>query len=267
MSPLGIHSGIPDVSPSTVFTINGYPLANSTLMAFLVVLIVILTAFLLKKSTSGVPKKFQNFVEFVYEALSGLIFSVTGNRTLTEKVFPLVGALFIFIFFSNYSSLLPGLNEITYNGVALFRPATSDFNTTFALALSMILLIQFNTLRAEGIVKYLGRYIKIKEIYHGFRKGIAGGLFAIVDFCIGVLDIVGEIAKVISLSLRLFGNMYAGIVLSAVIMSGVAFIVPAVWMAMGFLSAMVQTLVFALLITAYYSLSVPSGEPPDNKAT
>ncbi len=265
MIKLGIHSEVPDVGPTTVFSIGNYPVANSSLMAFLVVLIVVIIALFLRKASKGVPGKFQNFIEMAYEGVFAIIYSVSGSKALTEKVFPLVSALFIFIFFSNYSSLIPGLNEITYGGAPLFRPATSDFNTTFALALSMILLIQFYSLKSDGIIKYIGKYIKVKELYHGFRKGISHGLFAVVDFCIGILDIVGEIAKVISLSLRLFGNMYAGIVLSAVIMSGVAFAIPAVWMAMGFLSALVQTLVFSLLITAYYSLSVGNVEEPDKQ--
>ena len=99
-------------------------------------------------------------------------------------------------------------------------------------------------------------FIKIKELYNGFRKSFKDGLFSIIDFFIGFLDIISELAKVISLSLRLFGNIYAGIVLTSVIFTGMAYILPSVWVGMGLLFAIVQAVVFSSLITAYYVLAV-----------
>ena len=120
----------------------------------------------------------------------------------------------------------------------------------------MILLIQLASIRDYGIFGYLGKFFQFKQVWVAFRKSIKDGMLAIIEFMIGLLDIVSEIAKVVSLSLRLFGNMYAGQVLATVILAGFAYGLPAIWMSLSVLSAVVQTLVFALLVTAYYSISV-----------
>ncbi|NCN39261.1 MAG: F0F1 ATP synthase subunit A, partial [Candidatus Aenigmarchaeota archaeon] len=115
---------------------------------------------------------------------------------------------------------------------------------------------QLISVRDYGILGYIGKFIKIKDLYEGAKKGIGAFILALIDFAIGFLDIISEVAKVVSLSLRLFGNMYAGQVLATVILGGFAYGLPAIWMVMGTLSVVVQTLVFALLVTAYYTISV-----------
>lgn len=79
---------------------------------------------------------------------------------------------------------------------------------------------------------------------------------AIIDFIIGLLDIVSEFAKIISLSLRLFGNMYAGEILATLILGSFAYVIPIAWTSMSLLSGVIQAIVFGSLTTAYYMLAV-----------
>jgi len=260
MGLLRIQSEIPGIGPDTVFTIAGYPVANSTLMIVLAIFFTIGVAFIMRKKTQLIPGKVQNFAEGAYEAVFNLINSVTGNTKVTAKIFPLVGTLFLFILLSNTEGLLPIIGEVTYKGTPIFRSATADFNTTFALAFGMVLLIQIASIKDSGIFAYIGKFFQFKQVWVGFRTSIKDGFMALIMFAIGLLDIVSEMAKVVSLSLRLFGNMYAGQVLATVILAGFAYGLPAIWMSLSVLSAVVQTLVFALLVTAYYSISVSNDE-------
>jgi len=253
---LRIKTDLPDVNPDIMFTVFGYPVANSTLMLILIALIILIGAIVLNKGIKIIPGGFQNLTELIYDYLVTLVSSVTGSRKIAEKIFPVIGTIFIFVFLSNLMTVIPLIGEITFKGVPIFRPPTTDFNTTFSLALVMVVSIQLISIRDYGILGYIGKFIKIKGLYQGAKKGVGEFVLALIDFAIGFLDIISEVAKVVSLSLRLFGNMYAGQVLATVILAGFAYGLPAIWMVMGTLSVVVQTLVFALLVTAYYTISV-----------
>ena len=260
MDLLRINREIPGIGPDTVFSIGNFPVANTTLMMVCIALFIAVIALVMKKRDNLIPDKIQNFVEGFYEYIYDLINQVTGNPKVTAKVFPLIGSLLIFILLANIEGLLPIINELTYNGTAVFRAPTSDFNTTFALAFFFLFLIQFEAIRKGGFGAYLGKFFQFKQVWVAFRKSIKDGMISLIMFGIGILDIISEIAKVVSLSLRLFGNMYAGQVLSVVILAGFAYGLPVLWMTLSVLSVVVQTAVFALLVTAYYSTSVKAEE-------
>jgi F-type H+-transporting ATPase subunit a len=119
------------------------------------------------------------------------------------------------------------------------------------------------SIKEWGFFGYLGKFFKFKEIYLGFKKGIGEGLMSIIDFLIGLLDIIGEIAKVISLSLRLFGHMYSAEVLEPLMVWALAYFVPVIWSSMSLLSGVVQAVVFGSLVTAYYMLSIKEESDPE----
>ena len=256
MDFLRIPREIATVEPSIVFKIFGYPVANSTLMLLVVVVLTGLVAVYVTRRASLSPARMQNVIEVLYERIYGIVAQIVGDERRATLVFPAVAALFVFILVSNILGLVPGLGEIQFAGTQVFRTATSDFNTTFALALGAVLVLQWVSVREWGILAHLGKYFQFAEVYRGFKKGIGAGINALVGFAIGLLDIVGEVAKVVSLSLRLFGNMFAGQVLATIILGGVALAIPALWMSMSLLSAIVQTMVFAFLVTAYYTLAI-----------
>ena len=241
------------VKPETIFKAGGFEVTNAMISGLLVLAIITILSIKIFRNIKMKPGKLQAVAESLTEAFIGLIEQISGSRKFAFEVLPLIGALFIYIGLSNLLGLIPVLSEITYGGKILFRTHTSDFNLTFGLALAMVILIQLVSIKNSGIFGHIGKYIKIKEIWHGFKQGISPGIIALIDFAIGLLDIVSEVAKVISLSLRLFGNMYAGGVLTAILFGIFAFALPLPWLFMSLLSAVVQAMVFGSLIAAFYS--------------
>jgi F-type H+-transporting ATPase subunit a len=181
-------------------------------------------------------------------------------------MFSLVTALFLYIGVANLITIIPGVASVTYEGVSIFRSPTSDFNTTLGLALAMVVLIQLYAFKQFGFWGYVGKFIQLSGIIKGFKQGVGAGFMAIINFLIGLLDIVSEAAKVVSLSLRLFGNIYAGEVLAVIVLGALAYILPATWMALNILFALVQAVVFGALVAAYYSIAVTVEEPSAQEA-
>ncbi|MBU3896291.1 F0F1 ATP synthase subunit A, partial [Patescibacteria group bacterium] len=127
---------------------------------------------------------------------------------------------------------------------------------TLSLAAAMILLVQASSIKKWGMLKHLSNYFKFYEVINGFKKGISSGFMGIIHFLIGLLDIVSEIARIISLSVRLFGNMFAGEMLAVILLGFFAFVLPVAWMTMNLLTGFIQAMVFGSLTAAYYSLAV-----------
>ncbi|MCC7470034.1 MAG: F0F1 ATP synthase subunit A, partial [Bacteroidetes bacterium] len=161
-------------------------------------------------------------------------------------------SIFIFIGVSNYLGMIPGLSSVTFDGKSLFRTATADFNTTFAISLGAIVILQFISIKDFGFWGYVGKYIPVKQLKKDIKMGGLSPIYVFVTILIACLDIVGEFAKVISVSLRLFGNLYAGDVLTTILIGIFAFVLPSFWVAFGLLGSLIQTIVFGSLITVYY---------------
>lgn len=250
---LGVPAHMPSIAPETVFHIGSFPVANTTLMLVATIFIVGLTIALLGK-LQLVPRMFQNVLESLYELIEGLLAQLLGSESKAKQAVPILGSIFVFIGLSNLLGLVPGISSFTYNGVHIFRSATSDFNTTLGLALGAVIAIQFIGFKHNGLFGYLGHFIKIKSVYTGFKKSIGDGFIGLIELFVGLLELVGEVVKIVSLSLRLFGNMFAGKVLMTILLTSCAYVLPALWLGMELLVAVVQALVFGSLVTVYYSL-------------
>lgn len=257
MSILQIDAARPSIHSETLFNIGGFPVVNSFLMICLIVTIIAVISYFISKNAEIKPNRFQNIIEIIYNAIRQLINQISGSEEITDKIFPLIAALFIFIGFSNLLGLfIPFLGSFTYKDMAIFRTPTTDFNTTVSLAVSMILLIQFSSIKKKGIISHISQYLKFYGIINGFKQGIAAGFMGIINFFIGLLDIVSEFARIVSLSMRLFGNMFAGEMLAVILLGFFAYLLPLPWMIMSMFSGFVQAMVFGSLTTAYYSLAV-----------
>jgi F-type H+-transporting ATPase subunit a len=223
-----------------------------TFTLVLVLVFSLMVKFLFSKK--GLPGKFQNLLENFYELLEGLFEQLTGDKTQAKIVIPTVGSILVFIGLSNFLGHIPGLSSITLGEHHLFRSATSDFNTTFSIALIAVIGIQIIGFKQNGFLGYLGHFFKFKDVYLGFKKGLGEGAISLITFFVGILELFSELIKVISLSLRLFGNIFAGKIIMSILISSFAYILPSVWLGMEFLVAVVQALVFSSLITVYYTL-------------
>jgi len=253
---IGIVRDIPSLEPDVVFSIAGFPIASSTMMILLITLIIAALSAFSIRNFKVKPGKFQTIVELLYEQVVGLINQITQSRKHAERIFPIVGAMLVYLTIANLIGVIPGLTEITFNGGPVFRSPTADFNTTFGLAFASILVLQFVSIKDYGVLGHLGKFFKVKEVYQGFKKGFTAGLVSLIDFFVGLLDIIGEIAKIVSLALRLFGNMYAGNVLMVIIFGAISVALPAVWLGMNIFVGVLQAMVFSALVAAYYMLAV-----------
>ncbi len=256
MSFLQINQSIPDLKPDVLFNIGGFPVTNTMTLTWLIVGIIIVFGIVLRKSLQLEAKsRLQLMMEVVIEAMIGMLDQVTQSTKKSKKMLPIIGSVFLFFVLTNVITLLPGFTSIMVNGAPLFRVPTTDLNMTLALAVLMIGLTQVVSMKSNGVLNHIGEYIQVKKVYDGFRKSIGEGFIAIINFAMGFLNIIGEFAKVISLSLRLFGNMFAGEVLMVVMMSFSAFVAPSILMVQTLLVGLLQAMVFSILSAVYLNLS------------
>ena len=257
MNFLQIKRDTAGIDPEIIFSIGGFPISNTTLLLLLIAIVLFLFSFFKIRKFKIKPTKVQALTEILYEGIVGLINQITGSAKLSKRILPIIGTLLVGIGIANLVTLVvPGLTSITFDGVSIFRTPTADFNTTFSLALACVILTHIVSIVDWGFFGHVGKYLQFAEIYKGFRQSPSKGGLALVGFFVGILDVIGEFAKVVALSLRLFGNMYAGEVLMIVIFGGLAYLLPSLWIAMSLLTAVVQALVFGLLVAAYYTLAV-----------
>ena len=251
-----IHREITNVNPASIINIGNFKIANTTLASFLILVFFILFSYFAIRKYKINPNKSQTIVEILLESMLDLLTQITGSIKYAKVLFPLIASLFLYIGFSNLMGIIPGIMSIEWNGLPVFRSPTSDFNTTVGLALGSVVLTNAISIKDWGFFGHLDKFFKFKDVYNGFKGGLKSGFLSIIDFAIGLLDIVGEIAKVVSLSLRLFGNMYAGEILAGLILGSFAYGIPILWTSMSLLSGVVQAIVFGSLTTAYYMLAV-----------
>ncbi|MBF8250090.1 MAG: synthase subunit a [Candidatus Levybacteria bacterium] len=232
-------------APETIFQIGSFPVTNTLLDTLLVDVILIGGALYVNKRITLVPTNpFQNISEWVVETFYSLTESVSQHAA--SKIFPYFMSFFLFILFINWSALIPGVGSIGFfhehELVPLFRGATSDLNTTLGLALVSVIATHILSIRTIGLADYLGRYFSFNPI----------------NLFIGILEIISEITKVVSLSFRLFGNVYAGEVVLITVSSIFAFVFPLPFLLLEVIVGVVQALVFSMLTMAFMAILTTS---------
>ena len=250
---------IPPVAAEPIFHFGSFAITNAMINGWIAVLFFVVIAFLVRTRTALVPKGLQNVVEGIIEFLLKEVEKVTGDKKKARTFLPIVGTIFLFILFSNWLGLLPGTGSIgiweEVHGqvelVPLLRPASSDINLTLAMALFAVITSHVMALIAVGPLNHISKFINVRGIYRAIPKGPMAIIVAIIEFGVGFIEIISELAKVASLSLRLFGNIFAGEVLITVMLGLLAFVVPIPFMLLEILVGAVQATVFAMLTLAY----------------
>lgn len=236
------------LGPEVLIQIGPLPVTNTIFNTILVDTVLIGGAIYLKKNIKKIPGTFQNIIEIIVSTLYKMTESVAGENT--AKIFPYFVIFFLFITIANWSGLLPGgeslgLKQVVdgHTEIASFnRNLTSDLNATLALSIISLIATHMLSLRKLGLKEYLSRFFSINPIL----------LF------VGILEIISEITKVISLSFRLFGNMYAGEAVLGTISKLFAFGFPVPFMFLEIIVGLVQALVFSMLTMAFMSVLMTS---------
>jgi len=245
--------------------IGSLPITNSLFTTWMVVLVVLVFSLVLRLKMKQIPKGIQNFFEFVVEGALDLADQVTGDRKITAKVFPLAFSIFIFVLINNWFGILPlggfGLIETTEHGKAFIpfiRSGTADINTTLALGLIAVVGSNLFGIVSIGIWKMFNKYVNLKafgEVIKNVRKNPTLLISAPIMFFVGILELVGEFAKIASLSFRLFGNVFAGEVLLMAMSTIFAYVLPLPFMGLEIFVGLIQAFIFSLLTLVYFTIA------------
>jgi F-type H+-transporting ATPase subunit a len=234
--------------PGPGLTLGFEPTISSSIVTLWIVgALLLVVAFAVRAAgIKPVPGRLQNLMEWAYESLENFAVSIGGPGSRPHV--PIYAAFFLLILFSNWSGLLPPVGRIE-----LFRAPTSDVNVTLGLALFAFGYFQFQGFRANGVIGYLSRFFPVKA----FREGIGAGFIAIF---VGLIELLLEFVKPVTLSMRLFGNIYGGEVALGVLTALTIAIIPvALYLLEGILN-FIQALIFSVLTLVFTVLAVEAHE-------
>lgn len=235
------------VPAENIVSIGSFSMSNSVLGSFLVTGLLLLVILYIRRGVGLVPSRIQIILEIIVEYFKNTLVSAFGDEKKARTFLPFFLSLFIFLLIANQFSILPFLTNIISDGKPFLRTPTSDWSQTITPAIVIIVMAHVIAF-ATSPLRHLGNYIKIGPfIRTRSLKDFGNALF---ELFLGVMDIIGEIAKIVSLSARLFGNVFAGEVMVVVITSlsiYTSFIVPVPFMVISIFSGLVQAFVFTLL--------------------
>ncbi len=272
------------IAAEELFKIGSLPVTNSLLVTYITILLFIIVVALIRAKKNIIPVGLQNVVEYIMEYFYNLICEVFGSEEKGRKFFPLIMTIFLFVLIINWFGLLPGVGSIGFYRkaehnvevveeqaakevkeehseteiehseqekghsmvfVPLFRGASADLNTTLALALISVIFTQIYSIQILGFKGFLKRFIKLKNP---------------IMFFVGILELIAEIAKIISFSFRLFGNIFAGEVLLTVMLFLLPFVVPLPFLALEIFVGVVQAIIFSFLTLFFIKIATSEEE-------
>ena len=241
--------------------IGSFTVTNSLFTSWVVVVILVIIGIVVKTNIKKIPKGIQNIFEILIEEAEKLCDQVTSSRVITNKAFPIVFAVFMFVLINNWIGILPlgGLGFIDgHSFIPLFRSGTADINGTLPLALLSVIGANLFGIITIGLWKTINKYVNLKAlggIFTKIKKDPAILMTAPIMFAVGLLELVGEFAKIASLSFRLFGNVFAGEVLLASMGAIIAYVLPTPFLLLEVLVGVIQAFIFAILTLVYYTIS------------
>lgn len=256
------HHGLTP-GPVELFRLGPLAITNSMVVTWIVAGLIISLSQMATRNAKLVPSGLQNFWEWLVESLYGFFESIVGAE-LVKKTFWFFATIFIFILFTNWFGLVPGLGTIGWGAVdadghfhmtePLLRGVNADLNMTSAMALTFFVLWIIWAIQANGVQGVLGHIFAVKG--HGFN--FMGLFLALVFIFVGLIEIVSISVRPVALMFRLYGNIFAGENILETVMHlggiwfGWLFVLP--FYLLEILVGLVQALVFALLTSVFTAL-------------
>ncbi|MBU2575718.1 F0F1 ATP synthase subunit A [Patescibacteria group bacterium] len=234
------------ITPKILTYIAGFPITNTFWVTILLSILLILVFVIGSHKMREVPKGLQLWLEVIVGGTRSFMDDATNSNKVTNRLHPWILTIFLLFIVGNVISFIPGLPALTYNGELIYRTATTDYNMVFIIALVFLIVAQAVSITTGGFFGYIKKFIN-------FRSPL--------KFILAFFEIIGEIAKLISVSFRFFGNAFAAEVLLAVLFIIFPYILPLPFMMILLLSSVVQPAVFALLIMVYIQMSIVDKEP------
>lgn len=241
-----------------IFSFGSVSFTNSLFATLFLTVLIFIFALIIRRKMKLVPSRSQFFLEQLYDYFAEQAAPAFGeDKARARQITILMASLFIFLILVNQFSIIPFISQIQWGGEGLFRTPTTDLNLPFALTLVVLGWTHVIAFIASPI----GHFSKFVNLtgFIKIRKPADIGT-AVIDLFLGILDIVGEISKVLSLSFRLFGNMLAGeiiILIIAGISAYTSYIVPIPFIVLSTFSGIVQAFVFSILCLNFVGAMVP----------
>lgn len=244
----GVHVAL---SAERVGELWGIPITNTLIMSWVVIFLLFAVTLLIRRKLSATPGRLQTFVELLFGYVEDFIHTTLENKIWARRIFPLLLTMFLFIALANILEFTPGIGSVfVHNGaeeVPLLRSMNTDLNVTLALTFIAMFAIEAAGILAVGFWRYAGKFINFSSV---------------TNFFVGLIELVSELSRFVSFSFRLFGNIFAGEVLIAVVSFFVPYVLPAPLMAFEMFVGVVQGAVFALLTLFFVKMAItePHGE-------
>jgi F-type H+-transporting ATPase subunit a len=233
----------PDTAPAATDLITLHPSISSTLLTMWIVMAIVLVgAILMTRGGTLVPGRAQNIFETIYEFLSDFGIGLAGPPA--RPYIPIFVGTFLLILFDNWIGLVPPVGKVDF-----LRAPSSDVNITIGMALVSFLIFQTEGFRHLGVGGYLGKFFPVYE----FRNGIGAGIIAMF---VGLIELMLEFVKPVTLSMRLFGNIYGGEVALGVITSLTIAIFPIGLLLLDGMLNAIQALIFSVLTLVFITLAI-----------
>jgi F-type H+-transporting ATPase subunit a len=234
-------------TPTGPLVVGFWPSITSTLFTmWIVILLVLGLSIAMTRRRDVIPGRLQNAAELAYESLENFALSLGGDRA--RPYVPWFAGLFIFIVAGNWIGLVSPVGKLEE-----LRAPTSDVNVTLGLALVSFTVFQVEGFRKLGVGGYLGKFFPFYE----FRNGVGAGVIAMF---VGLIELLLEFIKPVTLSMRLFGNIYGGEVALGVVTGLTVAILPVALYGLEFLLNLVQALIFSVLSLMFILIATEGHE-------
>lgn len=239
----GIHIAL---AAEKIGSFLGVPITNTLLMSWVVLTILVLIALTLGVRVRMVPGRVQTLFEWVLSSVHEYVAETLESKDLARRFFPLLMTIFLFIFTANLIEFTPGIGSIGFfhaNGefTPLLRSVNTDLNVTLTLALISFFVIEITGVAVMGAWNY-------SQKFFNFHSPI--------NFAVGMIELIGDLVRVVSLSFRLFGNILAGEVLIVVATYFLPYLAPVPLMLFETFIGFLQAAIFSLLTLFFIKLAV-----------
>lgn len=243
------------LNPYVLGEVAGVPITATLVTVWVTMVLLAVLAVVLRNRLAMIPGGFQNTMELMVGGAYDYVEETLESKELARKYFPVIATIFLFLLVMNLFGLLPGVTSIgLWEGhgdekhlIPFLYPPATDLNITLAFALVSMFVIELAGIAALGVWKYGGKFITFSGRSIGER---------IMNFLVGILELISELGRIISFSFRLFGNIFAGKTLLTVGIFFVPFLLPVPLMLYEVFVGFIQAGVFAFLTLVFIKLAV-----------
>jgi len=260
----------PELPAEVVFHPFGFPITNSIVAAWLTIVVLVGFSYAVTRRLRLIPTRLQALFEFALESLLNFCQRVAGEEN-GRRFFPIVATIFLFVILNAWLGLLPGFGSILITSAEgetahLLRAANTDINLPLALALMSFIFVSYFGFKSLG-AGYLGKFLNagrflggVGQLFRGrLRAGLGGMFVGVINIFVGLLEALSELVRIVSFTLRLFGNMTAGEILLLMATFLVPFLFALPFYGLELLVGFVQALIFAGLTLIFLTMAVTHG--------